>query len=156
MNLVCLLEICNIKTINFNKHAPPSHESLCKTHWSNLNFFGWGGRIRTYACWSQRPMPYHLATPHYRCRSGISLILGWSKGIEPLTSRATIWRSANWTTTTIELVLPGGFEPPTSALEGRCSIQLSYGSSLGAGEENRTLATSLEGWGSTTELHLHV
>ena len=26
----------------------------------------------------------------------------------------------------------------------------------GAGEGNRTLATSLEGWGSTTELHPHV
>ena len=26
----------------------------------------------------------------------------------------------------------------------------------GAGEGNRTLATSLEGWGSTTELHLHI
>ena len=25
----------------------------------------------------------------------------------------------------------------------------------GAGEGNRTLATSLEGWGSTTELHPH-
>ena len=26
----------------------------------------------------------------------------------------------------------------------------------GAGEGNRTLATSLEGWGSTTELHPHM
>ena len=26
---------------------------------------------------------------------------------------------------------------------------------IGAGEGNRTLATSLEGWGSTTELHPH-
>jgi hypothetical protein len=26
----------------------------------------------------------------------------------------------------------------------------------GAGEGNRTLATSLEGWGSTTELHPHI
>src|SRR5690606_6709146 len=24
---------------------------------------GWGGRIRTYACRIQRPVPYHLATP---------------------------------------------------------------------------------------------
>ena len=28
----------------------------------------------------------------------------------------------------IILVLPAGFEPATSALEGHCSIQLSYGS----------------------------
>lgn len=26
---------------------------------------GWGGRDRTYACRSQSPMPYHLATPQY-------------------------------------------------------------------------------------------
>ena len=51
----------------------------------------------------------------------------------------------------------GGIEPPTHGLEVRCSIQLSYRriSFCGAGEGNRTLATSLEGWGSTTELHPH-
>ena len=52
----------------------------------------------------------------------------------------------------------GGFEPPAHALEGRCSIQLSYRClylkyKIGAGEGNRTLAISLEGWSSTTELH---
>ena len=49
----------------------------------------------------------------------------------------------------------GGFEPPAHGLEVRCSIQLSYRCLIGAGEGNRTLATSLEGWGSTTELHPH-
>ena len=37
-----------------------------------------------------------------------------------------------------------GFEPLTPALEGRCSIQLSY-KRIGAGDENRTHVTSLEG-----------
>ena len=48
-----------------------------------------------------------------------------------------------------------GFEPRTLALEGRCSIQLSYRHIFffGAGEGDRTLATGLEGQGSTTELH---
>ena len=49
----------------------------------------------------------------------------------------------------------GGFEPPAHGLEVRCSILLSYRCLYGAGEGNRTLATSLEGWGSTTELHPH-
>ena len=26
---------------------------------------GWGGRIRTFECGSQSPVPYHLATPHH-------------------------------------------------------------------------------------------
>ena len=55
------------------------------------------------------------------------------------------------------MVSAQGFEPRTHALEGRCSIQLSYAPTLyfsnGAGEGNRTLAVSLEGWSSTIELH---
>ena len=49
----------------------------------------------------------------------------------------------------------GGFEPPAHGLEVHCSILLSYRCLFfnGAGEGDRTLATSLEGWGSTTELH---
>src|SRR6185503_9345115 len=32
------------------------------TYHFSLNI-GWGGRIRTYECRFQRPVPYHLATP---------------------------------------------------------------------------------------------
>ncbi len=54
-----------------------------------------------------------------------------------------------------------GLEPLAYCLEGSCSIQLSYWrisytlrtAQGGAGEGNRTLVSSLEGWCSTIELH---
>ncbi len=41
------------------------------------------------------------------------------------------------------MVLPEGFEPSTSALEGRCSIQLSYGSRL---EQVKGIGPSQPAW----------
>ena len=48
-----------------------------------------------------------------------------------------------------------GFEHQTNGLEDRCSILQSYRHKNGAGEGNRTLTASLEGWSSTIELHPH-
>ena len=30
---------------------------------SETGLIGWGGRDRTFECWNQNPVPYHLATP---------------------------------------------------------------------------------------------
>ena len=91
---------------------------------------------------------------------GTVLLMGWIVGFEPTASRATIWR-ANQLRHTHHMARLKGLEPLTHCLEGSCSIQLSYKrikyrhKTDGAGDGNRTHATSLEGWDSTIELHPH-
>ena len=103
-------------------------------------------------------MPYRLATPQKR----IETKMGREMGFEPTTSGTTIRRSNQLGDSRRFTFLAHlkGFEPPTHGLEGRCSILLSYRRKMcaevrtfGAGDGNRTHATSLEGWCSTIELH---
>ena len=81
--------------------------------------------------------------------------MGWVVRVELTTSRATIWRP-NQLGHTHHMARQERLELPTYCLEGSCSIQLSYWRIFGAGDGNRTHATSLEGWDSTIELHPHI
>ncbi len=49
-----------------------------------------------------------------------------------------------------------GLEPMTSSLPRKCSTTELQQHETGAGEGDRTLTTSLEGWGSTIELRPHL
>ena len=80
--------------------------------------------------------------------------MGWKMGFEPTVSSATNWRF-NQLSYIHHMARQKGLEPLTYCLEGSCSIQLSYWRISGAGDGNRTHTTSLEGWGSTIELHPH-
>ena len=68
------------------ERGTPWLKVTCSAGWANGSYFGRGGRIWTYECWNQNPVPYRLATPLTK--------MGRVMGIEPMTSRATILRSS--------------------------------------------------------------
>ena len=115
-------------------------------------------------CRSQSPVPYRLATAQRfllnkkRLLQAFFYLMGWKVRFELTISRATIWRprptrphppciGAPRETRTPDLLLRRQLLYPAELL-----AQIL----LGAGDGNRTHATSLEGWDSTIELHPRV
>ena len=88
----------------------------------NYTCIGWGGRIWTYECGNQNPVPYRLATPQRKNKWGER----WDSNPRPPGPQSGAL--TNWATLAIKYLLARleGFEPPTHGLEGRCSILLSY------------------------------
>ena len=109
-------------------------------------------------------MPYRLAIAHYSVDL-ISSNQGWVVGLEPTTSRTTIWR-ANQLHHTHHIYFsnePGGIRtldlrlrrPLLYPAELWTHISHPCVSHMKAGDGNRTHVSSLEGWCSTIELHPH-
>ena len=96
----------------------------CSTSWANGPYFifaSGGARTPDQRIRSPPLYPTELRTHFLR-----SLIDGWTMGFEPTTTRTTIWRSTNWTTSTMFIMRQRRIELLTHSLEGCCSIQLSY------------------------------
>ena len=84
-------------------------------------------------------MPYRLATPHRPPNESLSGVIEGGRTLD-LQSHNLAFCQLNYDH---HVVLPGGFEPPTFALEGHCSIQLSYGSKL---EQVKGIGPSQPAW----------
>ena len=94
----------------------------------------------------------------------LRLNVGWVKGFEPSTPGTTI-RCSNqlsythhmhWLTkSTVKIGTPEGTRTPDPLLRRQLLYPPELQAHTGAGDGNRTHATSLEGWDSTIELHPH-
>ena len=134
----------------------------CSANWANTPYLickTWASWIRTSECRSQSPVPYRLAIAHHFFRCWTYRIKGGYRDSNPGPPEP---QSGALTSCAIPTILtwigaPEGTRTPGLLLRR----QLLYPAELlaqakrGAGDGNRTHVTSLEGWNSTIELHLH-
>ena len=99
---------------------------ICQADFKNFQKkLGWGGRIRTYAMLESESNALPLGdTPSTMKADKINGVIEGGRTLD-LQSHNLAFCQLNYDH---HMVLPEGFEPSTSALEGHCSIQLSYGS----------------------------
>ena len=117
-----------------------------------MDQIGWDSRTRTYAYQSQSLVPYRL---------------GYIPTVTYLYIITQLWQLCKFfLRVPLFLGAPSRIRTWDTRIRSpmlypaELKAHIRYSNSIlsfdGAGEGNRTLATSLEGWGSTTELHPHM
>ena len=106
----------------------------------NAVFTGWGGRIRTYGMLESESNALPLGDTPSSFAEILSGVIEEDRTLD-LQSHNLAFYQLNYDHHI--MVLPEGFEPSTSALEGQCSIQLSYGSKV---EQVKGIGPSQPAW----------
>ena len=111
----CRSSDCRVIIFNLVAHwrfelQTPWLKVKCSTGWASEPY-GWGGRIWTYECGSQRPVPYPLATP--QCFEAKSWGGIWDSNpwyLVPQTSALTNWTNPTISANCLEIIKKRSFQ----------------------------------------------